>query len=166
MSHQDQSPVILLTAIHHATAKAAELTQQHAEAYERASAALDGNTNGGIDLVELPIAPAAFEAMRKGMRLSEDTVALYDIFAISAKSKASIRPIAGQYLAAQILWSLEAQGLLSGVPVSIKFDLPQGWEQDKNKIKGRLEKHGAFLLDETEAGIFKTIKANWDRSSS
>ncbi|QQR88639.1 MAG: hypothetical protein IPJ88_10325 [Myxococcales bacterium] len=166
MSNHETSPVILLTAIHHATAKAAELTQQHAKAYERATMALDGQHTGGIDLVELPIAPSAFEAMRKSMRLDDDTVALYDIFAISSKSKSSLRSIAGQYLAAQILWSLEAQGLLSGVPVSVKFDLPHGWEQDKDKIKSRLEKHGAFALDEKEAGTFKTIKANWDRSSS
>jgi hypothetical protein len=71
-------------------------------------------TTEGIDIVELPISPAAFAALRKHVLISDDRVTVYDLFPLSAALDPRYRAIAGQFLAAEALWALEEQGLLSG----------------------------------------------------
>jgi hypothetical protein len=65
----------------------------------------------GIDLVELPIQPAAFAALRKHVGAKDSAVTVYDLFPLSTKLKEAFRKIAGQFLAAEALWMLEEAGL-------------------------------------------------------
>src|SRR5262249_43176905 len=121
-----EHPFLILTAICDASARPAAITLGHADAMERALRAADGLDTQGLDLVELPIAPAAFAALRKHLQINDERVTVYDLFPLSALLDARYHAIAGQFLAAEALWALEEQGMLSGVPFTVQFDLPRG----------------------------------------
>jgi hypothetical protein len=77
-----------------------------------------------------------------------------------------VRNVAGQFLAAEALWTLEEQGMLSGVPFSIKFDAPRDWDVAPEKLHERLVAAGALELSPQAIETFKTIKTAWDASGS
>lgn len=166
MTSPDPRPFLVLTALLDAGARAAALTRSHGEAYERAIAASYGQDIAGLDLVELSVASPAFAALRTHLRLPEDTVGLYDLFPLANHLDPAVRRVAGQFLAAEAIWTLEEQGQLGGVPLNVKLDLPSGWESSPKDVHARLVSAGALEL--TEAGIrtFKDVKAAWDRSAS
>jgi hypothetical protein len=133
---------------------------------ERAYMAADAHDTEGLDLVELPISPAAFGALRKHLQMPEDTVTVYDLFPLSNGLNARYRGIAGQFLAAEALWALEEQGLLQGVPFSVRFDLPSGWDKDPKKLHEKLVSEKALDLSAQAVATYKEIKAAWDASAS
>lgn len=132
---------------------------------ERALRSAGDQSTDGLDLVELPIAPAAFAALRKHLQIEDGRVTVYDLFPLSALLDARYRAIAGQFLAAEALWALEEQGLLSGVPFTVQFDVPRGWDKDPKKLHERLVSEKALDLNEGAIETFKRVKAAWDRSS-
>jgi len=158
-------PFLVLTAICDASARPAAVTLGHGDAMERALNAANGQSTIGIDLVELPIAPPAFAALRKHLGLPEGTVTVYDLFPLSSKLEERYRQIAGQFLAAEALWTLEEQGLLSGVPFTVNFDLPRGWDKDPKKLHARLVEEHALDLGENAVQVFKDIKTAWNNST-
>lgn len=155
-------PFVVLSAIQDGSAKAADLTRQHAEAYEHAIKATKGKPIAGLDLAELSVAPQSFAALRKQLHLPDDTVAVYDLFAVSDKVKPDLRKVAGQYLAAQILWTLDKQNLLASVPLSFKLDLPKGWPNGPDAVGSKLKDTGALAISEQGTEVFKGIKGDWD----
>jgi hypothetical protein len=165
MSESASRPFLVLTAICDASARPAAVTLGHGDAMERALNAATGQDVEGIDLVELPIAPAAFAALRKQLNFAENTVTVYDLFPLSAKLQERYRKIAGQFLAAEALWTLEEQGLLSGVPFTVNFDLPRGWDKDPKKLHARLVEEHALELGDRAVQIFKDIKTAWNASA-
>ncbi|HEX4352263.1 MAG TPA: hypothetical protein VHZ95_05100 [Polyangiales bacterium] len=132
---------------------------------ERALNATSGQDVEGVDLVELPIAPAAFAALRKQLNFNDNTVTVYDLFPLSSKLQERYRKIAGQFLAAEALWTLEEQGLLSGVPFTVNFDLPRGWDKDPKKLHARLVEEHALELGDRAVQTFKEIKNAWNAST-
>jgi len=165
MSDSASRPFLVLTAICDASARPAAVTLGHGDAMERALIAAAGQDTEGIDLVELPIAPAAFAALRKHLGYGDTTVTVYDLFPLSAKLQERYRNIAGQFLAAEALWTLEEQGLLSGVPFTVNFELPHGWDKDPKKLHARLVEEHALELGERAVQIFKEIKNAWNASA-
>jgi hypothetical protein len=161
-----EHPFLILTAICDASARPAAITLGHGEAMERAFGAAQGLNTEGLDLVELPIAPAAFAALRKHLQISDERVTVYDLFPLSSQLDARYRAIAGQFLAAEALWALEEQGMLSGVPFTVQFDLPRGWDKDPKKLHERLVAEKALELNAAAIETFKRVKASWDASSS
>ena len=159
-------PYLVLTAICDASARPAAVTLGHGDAMERALNAVNGHNTVGIDLVELPIAPAAFAALRKHLGFPEGTVTVYDLFPLSAKLEERYRNIAGQFLAAEALWTLEEQGLLSGVPFTVNFELPRGWDKDPKKLHARLVEEHALELGDHAVQIFKEIKTAWNTAAA
>lgn len=155
-------PFIILTAICDASARPAAITVGHGDAMVRAMNATNGCDTEGLDLVELPIAPAAFAAFRKHLQLPMEQVTAYDIFPLSSSLKPEFRPIAGQFLAAEALWTLEEQGLLHGVPFTVQFDVPQGWSKEPKALHERLVKEKALELNSTAIETFKQIKTAWE----
>jgi hypothetical protein len=160
-----ERPFLILTAICDASARPAAITLGHGDAMERALRAADGQDTEGLDLVELPIAPAAFAALRKYLQISDGRVTVYDLFPLSTQLDPRYRAIAGQFLAAEALWALEEQGMLSGVPFTVQFDLPRGWEKDPKKLHERLITEKALELDDKAVETFKHVKTAWDRSN-
>jgi hypothetical protein len=166
MSSEESRPFLILTAICDASARPAAITRGHGDAMERALIASGDHATEGLDIVELPIAPAAFAALRKHLLLGDGAVTVYDIFPLSAKLREEYRKIAGQFLAAEALWTLEEQGMLSGVPFTVNFDLPRGWDKDPEKLHARLVEEHALDLGEDAVRVFKDIKTAWDTSGS
>ena len=158
-------PFIILTAICDASARPAAVTLGHGDAMERALMATESQETLGLDLVELPIAPAAFGALRKHLQLPPDVVTAYDIFPLARQLKPEYRHVAGQFLAAEALWTLEEQGLLSGVPFTVQFDVPKGWDKEPKKLHERLVKEDALALDAQAIETFKLVKAAWEASA-
>ena len=165
MGNPDQ-PFLILTAICDASARPAAITVGHGDAFERAFTASAAHPTEGVDLVELPIAPAAFAALRKHLQIPGDQVTVYDIFPLSPALDASFRGIAGQFLAAEALWALEEQGMLSGVPFTVQFDVPKGWDKDPKKLHERLVAEKALDLTAAAIETFKAIKGEWEKASS
>jgi hypothetical protein len=124
--------------------------------------AAQGQDIAGIDLVELPIAAPVFNALRRPLAVPDEEIGLYDVFPLASHLAPELRKIAGQFLAAEALWTMEEQGLLGGVPVNVRLDVPEGWENDPKQVHQRLV--GAGALDLTESGIetYKAIKVAWD----
>jgi len=160
-----ERPFLILTAICDASARPAAVTVGHGEALERALRASAGEDTEGIDLIELPIAPAAFAALRKHLQIDDGRVTVYDLFPLSTQLDARYRGVAGQFLAAEALWALEEQGMLSGVPFTVQFDLPRGWDKDPKKLHERLVNEKALNLGPRSIDIFKRVKTAWDRTA-
>jgi hypothetical protein len=155
---------IVVTAILDQTARPAVLTLKHGEAMERADRATKGHDIAGLDLVELPIPRQAFDALRKHIAQAPDTVAVYDLFPLASHLDPATRRVAGQFLAAEILWALEEQGHFKGVPLHIRLDVPPGWDRTPKALHERLVAAGALDLGERAINVFKAIKAAWDAS--
>jgi hypothetical protein len=159
----DPRPFIVLTAIHDANARIAAITLSHADAWERAQKAIGDRSIAGVDLVELSVPPRAFTALREKLQRAPDTVAVYDLFPLAAHLGRTTRKVAGQFLAAEILWALEEQGILSGIPLNIRLEVPRSWgDRSPKAVHEKLMEGGA--LDLTEAAIedFRSIKSRWD----
>jgi hypothetical protein len=157
-------PFLILTAICDASARPAAITRGHGDAMERAYVASQGCETEGLDLVELPIAPAAFAALRKHVQIGDDRVTVYDLFPLSSQLDPRYRGVAGQFLAAEALWALEEHGLLHGVPFSVQFELPRGWDKDPKKLHERLVAEKALELSPAAIETFKRVKTAWDKS--
>lgn len=166
MDERDPRPFLVLTVLLDGAARPAAITRSHGDALERSLQATVGHEVAGIDLVELPIAPPVFRALRQPLSIPEEAVGLYDVFPLASHLKPEFRKVAGQFLAAEALWTLEEQGLLGGAPVNIKLEVPKGWDTDPKKIHQRLLTEGA--LDLTPAGIdtFKAVKTAWDKRAN
>jgi len=161
----DTRPFLVLTAILDGAARAAAVTRSHGEALDRAMRASNKAASAGFDIVELPVAPASFQALRRHFQYPDDTVAIYDVFPLAAHLDASQRKVAGQFLAAEVLWTLDAQGLLAGVPLNVKLDLPNGWDKDPKAVHDRLMSLGALDLTAEAIETFKTVKTAWESSA-
>lgn len=165
MSDKDPRPLLVVTVLMDGSARPAAITRSHGDAVERAITAAGGAEIAGIEVAELAIAPKAFAALRKNLGLSEDTVALYDIFPLASGLSQEVRNVAGQFLAAEALWTLEEQGMTSGVPSQEKLDLPAGWSKDPKAIRQRLVEAGASALTDQGASTYLGIKQRWDGGS-
>ncbi|MEO0325012.1 MAG: hypothetical protein AAF447_18765 [Myxococcota bacterium] len=155
-------PFLVVTALLDAAARPAPLTMSHGDAYERARAAAHGHDIAGLAIVELPIQPQAFGALRKALQLPADTLGLYDVFPLASHLDDEVRKVAGQFLAAEALWTLEEQGQLGGVPLNVKLDLPKQWSRDPREVHARLVKAGALDLSDGAIETFKHVKTAWD----
>ena len=149
-------PFLILTAICDASARPAAITRGHGDAMERAYVASQGCQTEGLDLIELPIAPAAFGALRKHLQIGDDRVTVYDLFPLSSQLDPRYRGVAGQFLAAEALWALEDQGLLHGVPFSR--------DKDPKKVHERLVAEKALELSADSIETFRRVKTAWDKS--
>ena len=155
-------PVLVLTAICDASARPAAITRGHGDAMERAYRAAGDAATEAIEIVELPIPPVAFAALRKHVQGASDSVTVYDLFPLSANLDARYRGVAGQFLAAEALWALEAAGLLGGVPLRVQIDVPNGWARDPMQIRDRLVAEHALELSPLAIQAFEGIKTRWD----
>jgi hypothetical protein len=90
---------------------------------------------------------------------------VYDLFPLSTKLREEYRKIAGQFLAAEALWLLEEAGLLSGVPFTVNFELPRGWDKDPKTLHARLVEEHALDLGDNAVHVFKEIKTAWDATN-
>jgi len=162
----DSAPFLVLTVLLDGSARPAALTRSHADAMERAYGAIGDRAVAGVDIIELPLPPPTFAALRKYLQAPDDQVGFYDLFPLSAKLDPALRTVAGQFLAAEALWTLEEQGQLGGVPVNVKLDIPGGWEKDPKSIHGKLVEAGALELTPEGIETFKTVKAAWDQAGT
>jgi hypothetical protein len=166
MASADPRPFFVLTVLLDGAARPAAITRSHGDALERAMNAAAAHDIAGLDLVELPIAPAAFAQLRKHLQLGDDTVGLYDVFPLAAHLDTEVRKVAGQFLAAEAVWTLEEQGALGAVPLNLKLDLPPGWDRDPKKIHERLVTAGALELSPQGIEVYKQVKTTFDRSGA
>ncbi len=159
---RDPRPYLVITVLLDSSARPAEISRSHGDAYERSLIASEGQEIAGLELVELPIAAPVFKALRQPLAVPGDAVGLYDVFPLASHLKPEYRKIAGQFLAAEALWTMEEQGFLGGVPVNVKLEVPNGWKTDPKDIHQHLISEGA--LDLSPAGIetYKVIKTAWD----
>lgn len=165
MTEPDPRPFLVLTVLIDGAARPAAVTMSHGDAMERAYAALGDRQVAGIDIIELTLPPHIFGALRKYLGAGDDTIGIYDLFPLSSALDPSLRTVAGQFLAAEALWTLEEQGQLGGVPVNVKLDVPKGWERDPRAIHGRLVEAGALELTAEGIETYKTVKTAWDAAA-
>jgi hypothetical protein len=158
-------PVLILTAICDASARPAAITRGHGDAMERAYRAAGDAATEAIEIVELPIPPLAFAALRKHVQGKPDSVTVYDLFPLSSQLDARFRAVAGQFLAAEALWALEAVGVLGGVPLRVQLDVPKGWSKDPKELRDRLVAEHALELGSDAVRAFEGIKARWEASA-
>ena len=161
---RDPRPYLVITVVLDSSARPAAISRSHGDAYERSLTATQGHDIAGLELVELPIAAPVFRALRQPLAVPGDVVGLYDVFPLASHLKPEYRKIAGQFLAAEALWTMEEQGLLAGVPVNVKLDVPKGWKSDPKDIHQHLVSEGALELTESGIETYKAIKAAWDRN--
>ena len=159
---RDPRPYIVITVLLDGAARPAAISRSHGDAYERSLNASKGREIAGLERVELPIAPPVFKALRQPLAIPADAVGLYDVFPLASHLKPEYRKIAGQFLAAEALWTLDEQGLLGGVPVNVKLDVPKGWKTDPKDIHEHLVAEGALDLSESGIETYKAIKTAWD----
>ena len=163
---RDPRPFIVLTAIHDTNARAAAITLSHADAWERAQKALAGLDVAGLDLVELPVPPKAFFALKQSTAPAagtpaHETAAVYDLFPLASHLDAPTRKVAGQFLAAEVLWKLEEAGILDGVPLNLRLDVPKDWDRAPTSVHQKLVEQGALDLSDGAIDTFLAIKTAW-----
>ncbi len=163
---ESTQPFLVVTALMDSGARPSAVTRSHGDAMERAIVASAAHPLAGMDLVELPVSPAAFGALRRALSLSEETVGLYDVFPLASHLESQVRTVAGQFLAAEAVWTLEEQGLLGGVPLNVRLDLPKGWDRDPKKVHEKLVQAGALELSADGIETFKAVKTAWDANAS
>ena len=151
-------PFIVLTSVLDAEARPASITRAHGEAFERLMKATQAHAIAGVDLVELPIHHAAHVALRKHLRLGDDQAGVYDVFPLSPTLDAGVRKAAAQFLAAESLWNLDAQGVFGRQVLSVKLDLPKGWDKDPKAVHQKLVEAGALELSPEAVETYKAIK--------
>ena len=76
--------------------------------------------------------------------------------------KPEFRKIAGQFLAAEALWTMDEQGLLGGVPVNVKLEVPKGWKTDPKDIHQHLSRRRRARPHRSGIETYKAIKTAWD----
>jgi hypothetical protein len=157
----DKGPFIVITAVLDAEARPASVTRSHGEAFERALSASKGHTIANLDLVELPIDPTAHAALRKHLGLPDDQAGVYDVFPLSPTLPPNVRRAAAQFLAAETLWTLDAQGAFGANALSVKLDLPAGWDKDPKAIHQKLVESGALELSDSAVETYRAIKERW-----
>ena len=162
----DSGPFLVVTCIVDASARPAAVTRAHGEALERAIQASNDKPLSGMDIVELPIESAAHAALRKHLGKTDDTIGVYDVFPLSPKLDADVRKAAAQFLAAEQLWTLDAQGVFGSDALSVKLDLPDGWDKDPKAVHQRLVEAGALELSAADVETFKTIKDTWSATAA
>jgi hypothetical protein len=162
----NESPFIVVTAILDGSARPAAVTYSHGDAMERAFAATSGEQIAGMDIIELPVPPPVFAALREHAGRPLESVAVYDVFPLAASLPPAVRSVAAQFLAAHALWALEEQGALKGVPLNLKLDLPADWDRAPRAVHERLVAAGALDLSPRAIETFKNIKARWDTTSA
>jgi hypothetical protein len=162
MSENDAPPSLLLTSVLDASARPASLTRSHGDAMERIYRAAAGVSVGRIELVELPIPHKTFALLRAHLGRPESTVAIYDVFPVSAKLDDSLLQIAGQFLAAEAIWLLEGQGQLGSSVLDVRVEVPAGWDKAPQAIQTRLVEAGALELGPEAIEAFKAVKVAWD----
>ena len=163
-AESDRSFWILLTAVMSAPARPAAVTRSHADALEQLYNLLQDAPHAGIELVELTIAPQSFNALRTFLQKPAHQVAIYDVFAIPASVSPQVRKISAQYLAADSLLQLEAQGVLGGTPLSLHLNIPKDWDVGLPKIKERLAAQGALALQDSPNAPIHRLREEWHRS--
>lgn len=159
-------PFIVLTAVLDAEARPASITRAHGEAFERLLQATNTHPIAGVDLVELPIDHAAHTVMRKHLGLSDEHAGVYDVFPLSPTLSPPVRKAAAQFLAAEMLWNLDAQNVFGKQALSVKLDLPRDWDKDPKAVHQKLIEAGALELSPEAVETYKAIKAAWSESSS
>lgn len=157
--NQSTGPFIVLTAVLDAEARPASITRAHGEAFERLLPATSAHKVAGVDLVELPIHHAAHVALRKHLGLPEDSPGIYDVFPLSPSLDPAVRKAAAQFLAAESLWNLDAQGVFGRQVLSVRLDLPAGWDRDPKAVHQKLVEAGALELSPEQVETYKAIKA-------
>jgi len=157
----DKGPFIVITAVLDVDARPASVTRSHGEAFERALAATKGQTIANLDLVELPIDKTAHAALRKHLGLPDDQAGVYDVFPLSPALAPNVRRAAAQFLAAETLWTLDAQGAFGANALSVKLDLPAGWDKDPKAIHQKLVESGALELSDSAVETYRKIKEAW-----
>src|SRR5262249_2616945 len=145
---KETGPFIVITSVLAADARPASVTRSHGEAFERALLATRGQAIENLDLVELTIEPAAHAALRKHLGLPEEQAGVYDVFPLAPTLEPNVRRAAAQFLAAETLWTLDAQGVFGKDALSVKLDLPHGWDKDPQAIHQKLIEAGALELSE------------------
>lgn len=163
-------PYIAITAIFDQATRAAQLTMSHAMTFERFSKATKtakdaGKEIAGYDFIELPIQSKAFAALRDYAQKPKDTHCVYEIFPLSALLDTQVRKVAAQFLASDTLWNLEQAGLLGGVPLNIKLDLPAGWDKSPAAVHEKLVASGAIDLSAEAIASFSAVKNAWDAAT-
>jgi hypothetical protein len=157
----DKGPFIVITAVLDAEARPASVTRSHGEAFERALSATKGHTIANLDLVELPIDRTTHAALRKHLGLPDDQAGVYDVFPLSPALPPNVRRAAAQFLAAETLWTLDAQGAFGANALSVKLDLPAGWDKDPKAIHQKLVESGALELSDSAVETYRAIKERW-----
>jgi hypothetical protein len=158
---EQKGPFIVITCVLDASARPATVTRCHGEAFERAIRASAKQSIANLDIVELPIDQAAHAALRKHLGLPDDQAGVYDVFPLPASLAVPVRKAAAQFLAAEMLWSLDAQGVFGSDSLSVKLDLPSGWAKDPQAIHQKLVESGALDLSEQAVETYKSIKETW-----
>lgn len=158
-------PFIVLTAVLDAEARPASVTRSHGAAFERLLQATSAHAIAGVDLVELPIDHAAHVALRKHLGLGEDQAGVYDVFPLSPTLDPAVRKAAAQFLAAESLWTLDAENVFGKQALSVKLDLPDGWDKDPKAVHQKLLEAGALELSGEAVETYKAIKSTFGASS-
>src|SRR5262249_31788983 len=140
------------------------ITRCHGGAYERAFRASAGKAIANMDIVELSIDHPAHTALRKQLGLPDDQVGVYDVFPLAASIDPSVRKAAAQFFAAESLRTLDGQGVF-GDALSVKLDLPPGWDKDPKAVHQKLVESGALELSEEEVQTYLAIKEAWTAAS-
>jgi hypothetical protein len=158
----DPRPFLVVTAIVDQAARPAAVTCSHGDALQRAQRAVGERAVAGLDVVELPIAHPTFTALRDHFGRPKDTVAVYDLFPLAAHLDPAHRRTAAQFLAADVLWALDAQGQLGGIPLNVRLEVPSGWDRELKAVHERLMAVGALDLSPEAIETFKAVKAAWE----
>jgi hypothetical protein len=158
---KEKGPFIVITSVLDADARPASITRSHGAAFERALSATKGHSIENLDLVELLIDKAAHAALRKHLGLPDDQAGVYDVFPLAPTLAPNVRRAAAQFLAAESLWTLDAQGVFGGDAISVKLDLPAGWDKDPKAIHEKLVESGALELSDDAVETYRAIKTAW-----
>ena len=159
-------PFIVLTSVLDSEARPASVTRSHGEAFERLLPILQPHAVAGVDLVELPIDHAAHVAVRKHLGLGDDHAGIYDVFPLNPQLDPGVRKAAAQFLASEMLWNLDAQGVFGKQTLSVKLDLPKGWDRDPKAVHQKLVEAGALELTPEAVETYKAIKNAWSAAQA
>jgi len=75
-----------------------------------------------------------------------------------------VRKAAAQFLAAEALWNLDAQGIFGRQVLSVKLDLPAGWDKDPKAVHQKLIEAGALELTPEAVETYKAIKSAFSKA--
>ncbi|KPK49486.1 MAG: hypothetical protein AMJ63_16510 [Myxococcales bacterium SG8_38_1] len=87
---RDPRPYLVITVLLDSSARPAEVSRSHGDAYERSLNASEGQEIAGLELVELPIAAPVFKALRQPLSIPGDAVGLYDVFPLASHGRSPL----------------------------------------------------------------------------